>query len=96
MESLGSLAGGIAHDFNNMLGGIIGYADLLLNTEVEPKRQNYLKAILGSAQRSAEMTRKLLAFGRRGKNVVEPLDRGPSSAKAMRCSSPPSSRAWMW
>ena len=74
MESLGSLAGGIAHDFNNMLGGIIGYADLLLSSEEEPKRQNYLKAILGAAERSSEMTRKLLAFGRRGKNVVEPVE----------------------
>jgi signal transduction histidine kinase/CheY-like chemotaxis protein len=74
MESLGSLAGGIAHDFNNMLGGIIGYADLLLSNEVDPKRQNYLKAILGAAERSSEMTRKLLAFGRRGKNVVEPVE----------------------
>jgi len=74
MESLGSLAGGIAHDFNNMLGGIIGYADLMLSTEGEPKRQNYLKAILGAAERSSEMTRKLLAFGRRGKNVVEPVE----------------------
>jgi len=73
MESLGSLAGGIAHDFNNMLGGIIGYADLLLTSEEDPRRQGHLKAILGAAERSSEMTRKLLAFGRRGKNVVESL-----------------------
>ncbi|HNX94507.1 MAG TPA: response regulator [Holophaga sp.] len=74
MESLGQLAGGVAHDFNNMLGGIIGYADLLLGTEEDPRRQGHLKAILGAAERSSEMTRKLLAFGRRGKNVVEPVD----------------------
>lgn len=74
MESLGSLAGGIAHDFNNMLGGIIGYADLLLSTEEDARRQGHLKAILGAAERSSDMTRKLLAFGRRGKNVVESLE----------------------
>jgi len=74
MESLGSLAGGVAHDFNNMLGGIMGYADLLLAGEGDPIRQKYLKAILAAASRSAELTRKLLAFGRRGKNRVEPLD----------------------
>jgi two-component system, cell cycle sensor histidine kinase and response regulator CckA len=74
MESLGSLAGGVAHDFNNMLGGIIGYADLLLVNEEDAKKQGYLKAILGAAERSSDMTRKLLAFGRRGKNVVEPVD----------------------
>lgn len=74
MESLGSLAGGVAHDFNNMLGGIMGYADLLRSGETDPIRQKYLKAILSAASRSAELTQKLLAFGRRGKNLVEPLD----------------------
>ncbi len=74
MESLGSLAGGVAHDFNNMLAGIMGYADLLVSGEPDPIRQKYLKAILSAASRSGELTQKLLAFGRRGKNLVEPLD----------------------
>ena len=74
MDSLGSLAGGVAHDFNNMLGGIMGYADLLLSSELDPKRQEYLRAILLAASRSGELTRKLLAFGRRGKNLQESLD----------------------
>ncbi|MFN7958970.1 MAG: PAS domain S-box protein [Holophagaceae bacterium] len=74
MESLGSLAGGVAHDFNNMLGGIMGYADLLMAGEADPIRQKYLKAILAASSRSAELTQKLLAFGRRGKNLVEALD----------------------
>jgi PAS domain S-box-containing protein len=74
MDSLGSLAGGVAHDFNNMLNGILGYADLLLAGESDPKRQKYLQAITAAASRSAELTRKLLAFGRRGKNLVVSLD----------------------
>jgi PAS domain S-box-containing protein len=74
MESLGSLAGGVAHDFNNMLGGIMGYADLLMAGETDPTRQRYLKAILAASSRSGELTQKLLAFGRRGKNLVEALD----------------------
>jgi len=74
MESLGSLAGGVAHDFNNMLGGIMGYADLLLREERDPTHQGYLRAILSAASRSGELTRKLLAFGRRGKNLVESVN----------------------
>jgi PAS domain S-box-containing protein len=74
MDSLGSLAGGVAHDFNNMLGGIMGYADLLLEGETDPKRQKALRAIIGAATRSAELTQKLLAFARRGRNLVESLD----------------------
>ena len=30
MEAVGRLAGGIAHDFNNILGGILGYAEMLV------------------------------------------------------------------
>ena len=71
INSLGSLAGGVAHDFNNMLGGIMAYADLLLTDETEPRRQKYLQNILSAAKRSSELTAKLLAFGRRGKNRVE-------------------------
>ena len=74
MDSLGALAVGVAHDFNNMLGGIMGYADLLLTGERDPRRQEHLRAILLAASRSGELTGKLLAFGRRGKNIVESVD----------------------
>ena len=30
MEAIGTLAGGVAHDLNNILGGIVGYPELLL------------------------------------------------------------------
>jgi PAS domain S-box-containing protein len=76
LESLGSLAGGVAHDFNNMLGGILGYADLLLADETSPSRREHLRAIVQAASRSSELTRKLLAFARRGRNIVEALSIG--------------------
>jgi len=74
MESLGSLAGGVAHDFNNMLASIMGFADLLIPAESEPERREHLFAIVRAATRSSELTRKLLAFARRGKNIVEAVD----------------------
>ena len=74
MESLGSLAGGVAHDFNNMLAGIMGYSDLLLAQETVPARKEHLNAIMRAATRSSDLTRKLLAFARRGKNIVEAVD----------------------
>ena len=74
ISSLGSLAGGVAHDFNNMLAGIMGHADLLLADEQDPRRQKRINAILAAAKRSSELTSKLLAFGRRGKNRKESVD----------------------
>jgi signal transduction histidine kinase len=71
MESLGRLAGGVAHDFNNMLDGIMGHAELMSATETDPSKRARLAAILRAATRSSELTRKLLAFARRGKNIVE-------------------------
>ena len=74
MESLGSLAGGVAHDFNNMLTAIMGNAELLLDDEDDDGRRRGLLAIMHAATRSRELTGKLLAFGRRGKNIVQAVD----------------------
>lgn len=66
MESIGRLAGGVAHDFNNMLGVIIGYTEMAL-MDIEPSNllHDQLREILQASQRSAELTRQLLAFARK-------------------------------
>lgn len=72
MESVGRLAGGVAHDFNNMLGVIIAHADMLLN-DLHEGTQIYddVKEIKKAADRSADLTRQLLAFAR--KQTVTPV-----------------------
>ena len=71
MESVGRLAGGVAHDFNNMLSVIIGHANLALE-RVEPGQSLHsnMQEILKAAERSADLTRQLLAFAR--KQTVAP------------------------
>jgi PAS domain S-box-containing protein len=71
MESVGRLAGGVAHDFNNMLGVIIGHAERAME-ELEPDQplQVALTEIRQAAERSAELTGRLLAFAR--KQTVSP------------------------
>ena len=71
MESVGRLAGGVAHDFNNMLGVIIGHAELAQDqiTSTHPLFDD-LQEIRKAAQRSAALTRQLLAFAR--KQTVTP------------------------
>lgn len=74
MDSIGNLAGGIAHDFNNMLGGILGYASLLLEEEENQDKRDTIDEIISAARRSSELTKKLLAFGRRGKNLDQSMN----------------------
>jgi PAS domain S-box-containing protein len=75
MESIGRLAGGVAHDFNNMLAVIMNSAELLqLDKALTPKSRNFVENILASAQRSADLTAKLLSFARKGKRLTRQID----------------------
>jgi len=71
MESVGRLAGGVAHDFNNMLGLILGHAEMALD-HVDPALPIHadLQEIIKAAERSADLTRQLLAFARQ--QTVQP------------------------
>ncbi|HEY3862408.1 MAG TPA: two-component regulator propeller domain-containing protein [Verrucomicrobiae bacterium] len=75
MESVGRLAGGIAHDFNNMMQVVLGNASLALEIcPPEGALHAHLKEIEGSANRSADLTRRLLAFARKQKVQPRSLD----------------------
>ncbi len=66
MEAIGQLAGGVAHDFNNILAAIMMQADMAaLDPNVPRHTREMLGEIEASAQRAANLTRQLLAFGRR-------------------------------
>ncbi len=68
MEAVGTLAGGVAHEFNNMLQAISGHVQLLLMKKgsEDPERDS-LVAIDRTADRAAEMVRRLLMFSRKAK-----------------------------
>lgn len=71
LESIGRLAGGVAHDFNNMLSVILGRTELALRkVDNSDSIHRDLTQIRQAAQRSADLTRQLLAFARR--QTIEP------------------------
>ena len=75
MESVGRLAGGVAHDFNNMLGVILGHAEMALEQvdSTQPLHGD-LTEIRQAAERSADLTRQLLAFARKQTIAPQVLD----------------------
>ena len=75
LESVGRLAGGVAHDFNNLLMGIMNYAELCREKmPADMQVREWLDEIISIAERSANLTRQLLAFARRQTIAPEVLD----------------------
>ncbi len=75
MDAIGRLAGGVAHDFNNLLMVISSYAELMLDslTPQHPLRHN-VDEIQKASRRAADLTRQLLAFGRKQMQTLQVLD----------------------
>lgn len=70
IESIGRLAGGVAHDFNNLLTPIMVYAEMLRTSCVADKHTHKkIEGIISAACKARDLTRQLLAFGR--KQVLE-------------------------
>jgi len=73
MEMVGQLSGGIAHDFNNLLTVIVGNAEFLSENLKSRRDLQQLADDIGRAgDRGAELTQRLLAFGRR--QVLRPIE----------------------
>ena len=66
MEALGRMASGVAHDFNNLLTAINGLSALALE-ELDPSHSaaELLREVVKSGDLAANLTRQLLAYGRK-------------------------------
>jgi PAS domain S-box-containing protein len=86
LDSLRRMAGGTAHDFNNILGAILGYTNLAIETITDGQADgtlpdNIVEALLGDlaqvikgGERAKTLTQHMLAFGRREVNQPAAVD----------------------
>lgn len=65
MEAIGQLTGGVAHDFNNLLTVISGNLEMLERRLRGNEDREILKEAQEATQLGAELSKRLLAFGRR-------------------------------
>ncbi|MEX1309709.1 MAG: PAS domain S-box protein [Candidatus Sulfomarinibacteraceae bacterium] len=71
MEAIGQLAGGVAHDFNNILQAMRSNIEIAEREIAADSRAGlHLAEIRQSAERASDLTKQLLAFGRR--QVIQP------------------------
>jgi len=64
MASVGQLVSGVAHEVNNPLTAILGFADLLLQRDLDEGARRELRVIVHEAQRTKQIVQNLLSFAR--------------------------------
>lgn len=65
MEAIGQLTGGVAHDFNNLLTVILGNLEMLEARLTDAHQLDLVREARETAEHGAQLTERLLAFGRR-------------------------------
>jgi len=74
LSSIGRLTAGVAHELNNPLTSIVGYADMLQKSEIEPAHKEDAQIIFRQAQRAQLIVKDLLTFARKVELEPEPID----------------------
>lgn len=74
-ESLRMMAGGIAHDFNNLLTDVLAQNTLALRKlPADSKAATHISKAIKATERTADLTRQLLAYTGQGAFLIETLN----------------------
>jgi signal transduction histidine kinase len=72
LAALGTFAAGIGHEFNNLMAGMLGYAQLAMDSDTLDEKNEALRVVVRSCLRGRSITSGLLTFARRRTNGREP------------------------
>jgi len=65
LSGIGEFVAGVAHELNNPLTSVMGFSELLKQSDKDPQHRRYLEMVHKSAQRCQKIVQALLSFARR-------------------------------
>ena len=65
LSGIGEFVAGVAHELNNPLTSVMGFAELLQQSDMPEQQRRYLDVIFKSAKRCQKIVQSLLSFARR-------------------------------
>lgn len=76
IEAIGQLTSGIAHDFNNLLTAILGNLNVVRRRVQDDRMAKALDTAIRAGRRGAKLVGDLLAFSRRQRLELQPIEVG--------------------
>ena len=73
LSGVGEFVAGVTHELNNPLAAVMGFSEMLKESDVDPKHRRYLDMIHKSAQRCQKIVQSLLSFARRHQPERRPV-----------------------
>ncbi len=73
LSAVGEFVAGVAHELNNPLVAVMGFSELLKNSDADEKNRRHLEQIFKSAQRCQKIVQSLLSFARRSAPERKPV-----------------------
>lgn len=88
LASIGQLVGGAAHELNNPITAMLGYSDLLLNTQLSVEQQPLAARICQYVRRTRSLVASLISFARHAPAPKIPLDLNTLARTAVKLNEP--------
>ena len=73
LSAVGEFVAGVAHELNNPLAAVVGFAEMLKDSEADTKNRHYLDMVHKAAYRCQKIVQSLLSFARRHQPERKPM-----------------------